>query len=98
MNLISNTRTLPLLISLFYLHLANADIGVSNSSDADDSNFDDDVSKSVNSYKKLFKIKRKDHISAIERILLLDDVSKTAAFVDAMMKTIIKVSVKTIFC
>lgn len=64
-----------------------------NFSSGDDEQPSDEASdavKRLNLYKKLFKIKRKEHISAVERILLIDDVSKTAAFVDTMLKTIIK--------
>ena len=87
---------LVLLFSLPYLSHAN-------NQDESSTATSDDAVKRLNLYKKLFKIKRKDHIAAIERIILIDDVSKTAALVDTMLKTIIKVLTPlvpsfTIFC
>jgi len=78
---------LPVLLSLTYLSHASSN---ENEDEISTSESESDAVKRLNLYKKLFKIKRKDHISAIERIILIDDVSKTAAFVDTMLKTIIK--------
>lgn len=47
--------------------------------------------KPVQFYRNLFKVKRKEQIGALERILVMDNLEKQANMIDVMLKTIIKV-------
>nr|XP_002126605.2 coiled-coil domain-containing protein 134 [Ciona intestinalis] len=41
-------------------------------------------------YRKLFRVKRKEHIAIVQKLLLMDDIEKHAAFIQMSMETIVK--------
>ena len=49
------------------------------------------VRKEVDLYQNLFKIKRKEHLAVIQKLILVEDVAKLASFIEVSMNTIVEV-------
>ena len=75
---------LLVMLSLFDVSICDDDVTVKKNVDA--------KVTGLNLYKNLFKVKRKDHLAIVQKLILVDDVAKLASFVDASLSKIIEVS------
>ena len=51
----------------------------------------DESIKEITLYQSLFKVKRKEHLAVVQKLILERDVGKLAAYVEATLTAIIKV-------
>jgi len=59
-----------------------------------EANYEENLQPKANGlslYRKLFKVKRKEHIAAVQKLILENNIEKQAKLIEIMMNTIVKV-------